>query len=103
MAWTSTRNPSGPHHDSNPLFVVHRSQRSSTRARYVRSRTTLAGAAMEAPADARGRDMSLMTSLLSRRSAAPALRFQRGPDRVEAALQEAAVLREPLLELAKRL
>src|SRR5262249_26076963 len=39
MAWTSARKPSGPHQDSNPSLVVHRSQSSSTVARYVRSMT----------------------------------------------------------------
>src|SRR2546423_5703604 len=37
---TSTRKPSGPHQDSKPSLVVHRSHSSSTRARYVRSTTT---------------------------------------------------------------
>src|SRR5262245_1147971 len=38
--WTSTRKPSGPHHDSKPFLVVHSSHSSSTRAWYVRSTTT---------------------------------------------------------------
>src|ERR1700716_3392460 len=34
---TSVTNPSGPHHDSMPFFVVHRSQTSSAVALQVRS------------------------------------------------------------------
>src|ERR1700716_1274830 len=37
---TSVTNPSGPHHDSMPLFVVHRSHTSSTGALKVRSRVS---------------------------------------------------------------
>src|SRR5262249_15386087 len=41
MAWTFARQPSGPHQDSKPSFVVHSSQISSTEARYVRSMTVV--------------------------------------------------------------
>src|SRR5580700_10084534 len=50
-AWTSTRKPSGPHHDSKPCFVVHNSQSSPTFARYVRSMTTFGLVVWPAAAD----------------------------------------------------
>ena len=94
---TSTRKPSGPHHDSKPCLVVHSSHSSSTRARYVRSMTTfgwLCGRCGHASA------AHCVTPVAS---TTLALLLERGSQPVEARLPQAAVLREPLVELAERL
>src|SRR5262245_34234203 len=50
MAWTSTRKPAGPHHDSKPFLVVHSSHSSAARALALNVRSITTGAFANAAA-----------------------------------------------------
>src|SRR5438270_11065847 len=97
MIWTSTRRPSGPHHDSKPSFVVHNSHSSRTVARYVRSKTSLALVAR--PAGSTG---SVMGVSFGRGFARVTFLLERLVEAVEAGFPQTAVGGQPRFQVEER-